>query len=109
MCLWCCRCSTTKFPALVERESGEWPFACCRQVVVRVWKETEARGGKARKQRSSSPSGAELELGVGEDKVEWRKARLGDSTWVVALRRAVFTSWTSLICLITNNQRGWSV
>ena len=52
MCLWWWfECSTTKFPALVEKESGEWPFAYCRRVVVRVWKETEARGGKARKQR----------------------------------------------------------
>jgi hypothetical protein len=50
VCLWF-ECSTTKFPALVEKESGEWPFAYCRRVVVRVWKETEARGGKARKQR----------------------------------------------------------
>ena len=52
VCLWWWfECSTTKFPASVEKESGEWPFAYCRRVVVRVWKETEARGGKARKQR----------------------------------------------------------
>jgi hypothetical protein len=52
VCFWCVfECSTTKFPELIERESGEWPFACCRRVVVRVWKETEARGGKARKRR----------------------------------------------------------
>jgi hypothetical protein len=53
-------------------------------VVVRVWIETEARGGKARKQRSSSSERGELELGVVElMRVEWRKARLGDSTWML--------------------------
>ena len=77
---WWFECSTTKFPALVEKESGEWPFAYCRRVVVRVWKETEARGGKARKQRWAAASGAELELdGVGEDLVGFSGVAKGET------------------------------
>jgi hypothetical protein len=76
VCLRWCRSSTTKFPALVERDSGKWPFAYCRQVVVRVWKETEARAAR-RGNRGAALSGAELELGVGEDESGVAKGETG--------------------------------